>query len=129
MIAKIFEAKLTRVTQLSQSQQPTNSTLRAPTEQQPSQVDLNKQGMIRTVKDAHLVYKRKDQNNQYTELWVYKRDSGKKNSTAPFDAIIAGTDIEKGHTMSPDGEQSIRTWEVGPVSNTVCFVEIMGLAN
>ncbi len=91
--------------------------------------DPDRQGYIRTVPNAHLIYKRKDQNHQYTELWVYKRDSNKTATLTIYDAIISGTDIPRGDSSSEDGSQTVSTWEIGPIDNTVCYVEIKGLSN
>lgn len=74
--------------------------------------DPNRQGLIRTVKDAHLVYKRESEDGTFEELWLY-------NSTALQDemqikkAILAGTDIPTNKTQSPDGTQTYEIWAVG----------------
>ena len=39
------------------------------------QKDMNRQGLIRKVKNAHLIYKRENETDTYDELWVYR--SGK----------------------------------------------------
>jgi hypothetical protein len=98
-------------------------------EQPEGEDDPDRQGMIRTVPDAHLVYKRKDEHNQYTELWIFKQDYTTKMSSKTYDAIIAGTDIPKGRNRSEDGTQTVEAWEIGPPTNTLIFVEIKGLTN
>lgn len=89
--------------------------------------DPDKQGIIRVVPDAHLVYKRKNEQNQYTELWVYKRNLLQHDNKGTHAAILAGSDIPKGRTSSEDGTQTLVTWEIGPPSNLLTFVQISGL--
>lgn len=91
--------------------------------------DPDRQGSIRVVKNAHLIYKRKDDNNMYTELWVYKEDMSKQISKDVYYAILAGTDIPRGSNSSPDGTQTVSTWMVGPAASTVTYVEIKGIPN
>jgi len=91
--------------------------------------DPDRQGAIRVVKNAHLIYKRKDDNNMYTELWVYKQDMSKQISSEIYNAIIAGTDIPKGSRASEDGSQTVKTWEIGPPESTLSYVEIKGIPN
>jgi hypothetical protein len=100
-------------------------------EQQPEgeQGDPDRQGSIRTVPDAHMVYKRKNENNLYDELWIYKQNQHDTWTMKTYDAIVAGSDIPKGATSSPDGSQTVDRWEVGNPKNTLVFVEIKGLAN
>jgi hypothetical protein len=100
-----------------------------PDEQDQQEDDPDRQGTIRTVPNAHLVYKRKDEQNQYTELWIFKQDYTTKISSKTYDAIIAGTDIPKGSSKSKDGSQKVKTWEIGPPQNTLVYVEITGLSN
>lgn len=89
--------------------------------------DPDKQGVIRVVPDAHLVYKRKNEQNQYTELWVYKRNLLQHDNKGTHAAILAGSDIPKGRTSSEDGTQTLVTWEIGPPANLLTFVQINGL--
>lgn len=93
------------------------------------EVDLDRQGNIRTIANAHLVYKRKNEQNTYDELWIYKRNSLVKKTDLTYRAIIAGTDIPRGSTFSEDGEQSVSVWEVGPPEAIIVFVNIKGLSN
>ena len=103
--------------------------LSAPTDSDNPEDDPDRQGTIRTVADAHLVYKRRNENNQFTELWVYKENKLLKNNSKIYDAILAGTDIPKALKHSPDGSQTVNIWEIGPPTNTLVFVEIEGLQN
>lgn len=91
--------------------------------------DPDRQGNIRTIKGAHLVYKRKSENNLYDELWIFKQNQMDQWTTHTYDAILAGTDIPKGKENSEDGTQSVERYEVGDPQNTLVFVEIKGLAN
>lgn len=88
--------------------------------------DSDFQGIIRTVPGACLVYKRKDQQNRYEELWVYNaggRDI--KPEMRIRNSILAGTDIDPKTQKSPDGEQRCDTLSVGNVQ----FLHIFGLIN
>lgn len=104
-----------------------------PTATKKTQVDpkinRDRQGSIRIVADAHLVYKRRDESNQFTELWVFKENKRQKMMGKILNAIIAGTDIQQGRKQSIDGVQRIETWEIGPPENTIMYVEITGLQN
>lgn len=91
--------------------------------------DPDRQGDIRVVKGAHLVYKRKSDNNLYDELWIYKQNQMDTWTLKTYDAIIAGSDIPKGETQSADGTQHVDRYEVGNPKNTLVFVEIRGLSN
>ncbi len=74
----------------------------------------NKQGAIRTVSNAHLVYKREQKDGTYEELWMYKIDDMRKALDIRRD-IVAGTDIPVNKMTSPDGDQSYTIWSVGNV--------------
>ena len=94
-----------------------------------SKEDPDRQGSIRTIPDAHLVYKRKNDHNLYDELWIYKQNQHDSWTMKTYDAIIAGSDIPKGSTSSPDSQQTVERWEVGDPTNTLVFVHIKGLPN
>lgn len=88
--------------------------------------DPDFQGIIRTVTGACLVYKRKDDQNTYEELWVYNvggRDI--KPEMKIRSSILAGTDIDPKTQKSEDGEQTCETISVGNVQ----FLHIRGLLN
>lgn len=74
--------------------------------------DPNRQGMIRTVKGAHLVYKREVEDGTYHELWQYNISTLRDEITIRK-AILAGTDIPVNKAQSPDGSQSFETWAAG----------------
>lgn len=81
-------------------------------------------GLIRSVDDAHLVYKRKNSTDRYDELWMYflKHDNKfqdfklKKN-------ILAGTDIPSNAQSSADGVQTYELWYVGNIG----FLHVINL--
>lgn len=74
--------------------------------------DPNRQGMIRTVKGAHLVYKREVEDGTYEELWQYNTSTLRDEITVRK-AVLAGTDIPVNKAQSPDGSQSFETWAAG----------------
>lgn len=74
--------------------------------------DPNRQGLIRAVKNAHLVYKRETEEGTFEELWIYNvADFRSEINTKK--AILAGTDIPPNKTRSPDGSQTYTTWAAG----------------
>lgn len=74
--------------------------------------DPNRQGLIRTVKGAHLVYKRSVEDGAFEELWIYNVSTLRDEITVRK-AILAGTDIPVNKAQSPDGSQSFETWSAG----------------
>lgn len=88
--------------------------------------DPDFQGVIRTVTGACLVYKRKTEENNYEELWVYNvggRDI--KPEMKIRNSILAGTDVDPKTQKSEDGQQTADTISVGNVQ----FLHIKGLVN
>ncbi len=75
--------------------------------------DPDRQGLIRTVKGAHLVYKRKQEDGTYDELWVFKAGKDMKDALKVRRAILAGTDIPPKSTKSQDGSQSYTLTSLG----------------
>lgn len=84
--------------------------------------DPNKRGLIRTVKKAHLVYKRETEDGSFEELWVINV-GGMKDELKIRKAILAGTDIPTNNIKSPDGKQSYTVWTSGNVE----MVHIVGM--
>lgn len=84
----------------------------------------NKEGLIRSVKGAYLVYKRVTENNNYEELWVFNLGNV-KYQTRIRNAILAGTDVDPVDLRSPDNEQRAAIWSKGNVQ----FLHIDGLPN
>lgn len=74
--------------------------------------DPNRQGLIRAVKGAHLVYKRSVDDGAFEELWIYNVSTLRDEITIRK-AILAGTDIPVNKAQSPDGSQSFETWSAG----------------
>lgn len=88
--------------------------------------DPNRQGLIRRVDGAHLVYKRQTEDGTYGELWIYNVDPNSYQSGMETrKAILAGTDIQQGQTQSDDGKQSYRIWTVGNAE----MIKVEGLPN
>lgn len=86
--------------------------------------DPDRQGLIRKVPKAHLVYKRQTEEGQYEELWIYNAGEIKDELTIRK-AILAGTDIPVTKTKSPDGAQQYEMWTTGNVE----MLLIKGLPN
>jgi len=87
--------------------------------------DPNHQGVIRKVKDAHLVYKRQDEEGTYEELWMYKAGEEVSDELDVRRDVLAGTDIPPGKTKSKDNTQKFDLWTSGNVQ----FLHITGLPN
>lgn len=87
--------------------------------------DPNKAGIIRTVKGAHLVYKRETDSGTFEELWVYKTGGQVRNEIETRKDILAGTDIPSDKGASEDGSQTYDVWSVGDVQ----MIKITGLPN
>lgn len=87
--------------------------------------DPDRQGVIRKVDNAHLVYKRQNEDSTYDELWVYNIDDKVKSEIDVRRAILAGTDIEPTRTRSADGTQTYDLWTAGNAQ----MLHIQGLPN
>jgi hypothetical protein len=85
--------------------------------------DADFQGEIRTVRGANLVYKRKNENGNFEELWVYNVGNDIKRESQIRRAILAGTDINPNTEESEDGEQYADTSTIGNVQ----FLNIVGI--
>ena len=104
----------------------------APEEQQsteigaPTSEDPNRQGLIRTVKGAHLVYKRKDETGTFSELWIYPiNEKGLRTEMQIRRDILTGTDIPEKQVSSEDGSQELDLWTAGNAQ----LILITGLPN
>lgn len=86
--------------------------------------DPDRQGLIRTVKNAHLVYKRETEDGTYEELWVYNV-SNMRDELEAKKAILAGTDIPTNKMRSPDGTQTYEIWAAGNAE----MILVKGLPN
>lgn len=86
--------------------------------------DPDKQGLIRQVDKAHLVFKRQTEDGTYEELWIY--NIGKLQDELQIrKAVLAGTDIPPGKTRSPDGLQTYDIWSAGNAE----VLHVKGLPN
>lgn len=86
----------------------------------------NREGLIRTVKNAHLIYKRTNDTNRYDELWQFKiKNNGVFVDNEIKRNILAGTDIPENKFTSKDGEQTYEIW----YSGNVVFLKITNLPN
>ena len=81
------------------------------------------QGEIRTVRGANLVYKRRADDGNFEELWIYNVGNDIKRETQIRRAILAGTDIDPSAQESKDGSQRADTTTTGNVQ----FLHITGL--
>lgn len=85
----------------------------------------NKQGIIRQVDNAHLVYKKQMEDGSFEELWVFNVADKLDDALKTRRAILAGTDIPRGHTRSDDGQQ---TYTLSTMGNAQ-LLHITGLPN
>jgi len=86
--------------------------------------DPDRQGLIRTVKGARLIFKRESEEGGFDELWIYNVGSLKDGMKIRH-AILAGTDIPPNATSSPDGTQEYDLWTAGNAE----LLHISGLPN
>lgn len=85
--------------------------------------DADFQGEIRTVRGANLVFKRKTEDGNFEELWIYNVGNDIKRETQVRRAILAGTDVDPGSQESKDGSQRAESSTTGNVQ----FLHIIGL--
>lgn len=88
-------------------------------------VDVERAGVIRTVPNAHLIYKQQSEDGTFEELWIYNTGNEFKDELKIRREILAGTDIPPKKTKSPDGSQSYMLTSLGNAQ----FVHIKGLPN
>ena len=80
--------------------------------------DPSRQGIIRRVEGAHLVFKKKNDAGTYDELWLFSfNNTYEKGSFKDMvkikRAILAGTDIPVKDNTSPDGAQTAEQKIIG----------------
>ena len=75
--------------------------------------DENLAGTIRTIPNAHLVFKRTQEDGTFDELWHYNVGQDFKSELKIRRAILAGTDIPINKMKSPDGSQTYELWTIG----------------
>jgi hypothetical protein len=85
----------------------------------------DRQGIIRTIPKAHLIYKRTSHNGTYEEMWIYKAGSNYRDENKIRSAILDGTDIDQRLGSSTDGEQTYEIW----TCNDRQIMKISGLPN
>lgn len=93
-------------------------------EADPENIDPNRQGIIRVVPNAHLVYKREQPDGFYEEMWIYNIDPH-LNPVELKNAILADTDIPTNATQSEDGSQSYSIWTCGNAQ----MLKVTGIPN
>ncbi len=85
--------------------------------------DPDRQGLIRVVPNAHLIYKRASEDGTYEELWIFNTGEQFDEELNIRRAILAGTDIEMNKMASKDGSQSYEMWNAGNAQ----MIKITGL--
>lgn len=75
--------------------------------------DPDRQGLIRVVPNAHLVYKRASEDGTFEELWIYNTSEVLDDELQTRRAILAGTDIPQNKMASEDGSQRYELWTAG----------------
>ena len=88
-------------------------------------VDPDRQGIIRTIPGAHLIYKRTSHNGTFEEMWMYRSGSNYRDENKIRSAILDGTDIDQRLGTSPDNEQTYEIW----TCNDRQIMKISGLPN
>jgi sarcosine oxidase delta subunit len=87
--------------------------------------DMDRQGVIRTAPNAHLIYKRQNEEGNYDELWIYNTGADMKDELEIRRNILAGTDIPASRTKSDDGTQLYTLSSMGNAQ----YLQIRGLPN
>lgn len=87
--------------------------------------DMDREGVIRTVSSAHLIYKRQNEEGNYDELWIYNTGADMKDELEVRRSILAGTDIPTNRTKSDDGTQLYTLSSMGNAQ----YLHIRGLPN
>lgn len=87
--------------------------------------DPNRAGVIRTVDNAHLIFKRQDEEGKFEELWQYNTNDKIGDELDIRRDILAGTDIPPKKTRSPEGDQNYTLTTLGNAQ----YVHITGLPN
>lgn len=87
--------------------------------------DPDRMGDIRSVKGAHLVFKRQNNDGSFTELWIYNIGKHINDTLTIKRAILAGTDIPEGKLRSEDGKQIYTLSTLGNAQ----MLSIDGLSN
>ena len=86
--------------------------------------NVEREGVIRTVANAHLIYKQQTETGSFDELWIYNTGKGNDELDIKRD-ILAGTDIPPKKTKSPDGSQTFTITTMGNAQ----YLHLTGLVN
>lgn len=95
------------------------------TEEEERPEQENPEGIIRTVKNAHLVYKKQRGDGTFEELWIYNTSPDGIEDMKIRREILSGTDIPPKKTESPDGKQKYEIYTIGNAQ----YLHIIGLPN
>lgn len=87
--------------------------------------DEDYQGNIRTIRGAHLVYKRATEDGTFEELWIYNVGKNRAAEAKIRNAIMAGSDVDVNRDVSEDGSQKVETYTVGNVQ----YIKLIGVNN
>ena len=87
--------------------------------------DEDYQGNIRTVRGAHLVYKRMTEDGTYDELWIYNVGKNKPAEQKIRNAILAGAGTSDGVGEEGAEAKQPETYTVGNVQ----YIKLTGLPN
>lgn len=90
-----------------------------------SEEDPDRQGTIRTVKGAKMIYKRQQPDGTFSEMWAYNVGQGLHETLSVKRAILSGTDIPENHFESADGKQRYKIVTMGNAQ----LIKIEGLPN
>jgi len=105
------------------SMTPETPSIETPDPEELDQTD--RAGIIRTVDNAHLVYKRQSEDGTYHELWIYNISDTTHDELEIRRDILAGTDIPINRTFSPDGTQKYTITTMGNAQ----LLQLTGLPN
>lgn len=90
-----------------------------------SEEDPDRQGTLRNVKGAKLIFKRQQPDGTFAEMWAYNVGQGLQETLGVKRAILSGTDIPENHFESPDGKQRYKIVTMGNAQ----LIKIEGLPN
>lgn len=86
--------------------------------------DIDRQGNVKYVQDAHLVTRHQVEDGTYEELWIFNNDrNNHRRSDKIISDIIKDTDIPENEISSEDGSQNYIIWSVGNIQ----MVKVTGL--
>ncbi len=92
---------------------------------EPTSEEQDRDGIIRDVAGAYLVYKRVTPDGTYDELWIYNISPDLTITTKIKHAILAGTDIDSNTQYSNNDEEHASSYSLGNLQ----FLKLTGLPN